>query len=540
MFKKLLNLENNFTVTKAALIIGFFTLLSKLVGLVRDPLLASRIGVGDTLDVYYAAFRIPDLIFNLLILGTLSVALIPVFTEWLIKDKAKAYRLANSVLNISLLGMTFICLLLLVLSTPLAKILVPGFTGEKLQRTIQLMRLFLLSPLIFTASNIFTSILSSYKKFLVLSLAPILYNIGIIAGLFFLYPRFGLMGLGVGVIFGAFMHLLIQIPEAVRYGYRWQAVIDWHEPVLKKIAKLFLPRIIGMDISQISLIIGTTVGSILAAGSVTIFNLANNLQAAPLGVFALSVSAASFPLLSEHFAKKDEQSFVKTLAHNTTLVLFFIIPIAILMIIFRAYVVRIIYGHGKFSWNDTILMFTTFGILTFSLIGQSLSPLFSRSFYARQNTIVPVIVNFCSIILDIILAYTLGKRFGLIGIASGFAIACTFDALAMFCSLRWQLHKENVSMAEFDSRVIKFLAQILACSIPMGFVGYGMIYALAPFVDTHTTIGIIAQSGGAVLTALIVFFLLSYSFGMEQSLNIVEFIKGKIGKTNQVVSSELQ
>jgi putative peptidoglycan lipid II flippase len=525
MFNKLKNLEQNFSVSKAAIIVGFFTLLSKLVGLVRDPLLAGKIGVGNTLDIYYAAFRIPDFVFNLLVLGTLSVALIPVFTEWILKDKEKANRISSSMLNVSVSGMAIICLVLLIFSAPLTKALVPGFSGDKLARTIQLMRLFLLSPIIFTASNIFTSFLTASKKFLVLSIAPIMYNLGIIFGLFFFYPRFGLMGLGYGVVLGALCHLLVQIPEAVRFGWRFKAVIDWHEPTLKKIAKLFIPRIIGMDISQISLIIGTTVGSILAAGSVTIFNLANNLQAAPLGVFALSISAASFPLLSEHFAKGDGRAFMKTLADNVMMVLFFIIPIMILMLIFRAYIVRIIYGHGKFNWNDTVLMFTTFGILTFSLVGQSLSPLFSRSFYSRQNTIIPVMVNLCSIIADIILAYVLGKHFGLVGIASGFAIACTFDALLMFSFLRRFLRGQNLSFENFDAEVGKFLLKILFSSVVMGLVGYGCIYLFAPLVDTRTTAGIIVQSGLAVLTALLVFFGVSYKIGIHQTRRVMGIVR---------------
>jgi putative peptidoglycan lipid II flippase len=529
MFNKLKNLENNFSVSKAALIVGFFTLLSKLVGLVRDPLLAGKIGVGDTLDIYYAAFRIPDFIFNLLVLGTLSVALIPVFTEWLLKDKKKANYIVNSVLNISILGMIVVCLCLLALSTPLTKILVPGFSGEKLLRTIQLMRLFLLSPLIFTVSNVFTSILSSNKKFLMLSIAPIMYNLGIIGGLFFLYPHYGLMGLGYGVIIGACLHMLVQIPEAVRYGYRWQAVAGYKDPSVIKIGKLFLPRIIGMDISQISLIIGTTVGSILASGSVTIFNLANNLQAAPLGIFALSISTASFPLLSEHYSNKDDKAFTKTLASNVMNVLFFIIPISILMIIFRAYIVRIIYGHGKFNWSDTILMFTTFGILTFSLIGQSLSPLFSRSFYARHNTIIPVSVNICTIALDAVLAFVLGKRFGLVGIAWGFVIACTLDALLMFTCLRWNLHRDNISLAEFDQKVGTFLLKILTASVLMGLTGYGAIYSLAPLVNTHTTLGLAIQSGLAVIAALLVFFLCAYKMRIEQVGEVFKFLKRGLG-----------
>jgi putative peptidoglycan lipid II flippase len=525
MFNKLKNLEQNFSVSKAAIIVGFFTLLSKLVGLVRDPLLAGKIGVGDTLDVYYAAFRIPDFVFNLLILGTLSVALIPVFTEWLIKDKNKANRISGSVLNLSVSGMAIVCLILLIFSAPLTKALVPGFSGEKLTRTIQLMRLFLLSPIIFTASNVFTSYLTASKKFLVLSIAPIMYNLGIIFGLFFFYPRFGLLGLGFGVILGALCHMLVQIPEAVRFGWRWRAVIDWHEPSLKKIAKLFVPRIIGMDISQISLIVGTTVGSILAAGSVTIFNLANNLQAAPLGVFALSISAASFPLLSEHYAKGDNKAFVKTLADNVMMVLFFIIPIMILMLIFRAYIVRIIYGHGKFNWSDTILMFTTFGILTFSLVGQSLSPLFSRSFYSRQNTIIPVMVNVCSIIVDIILAYVLGKHFGLVGIASGFVIACTLDALLMFIFLRRFLQKSNISLLDFDSEVGRFLIKILFSTVIMGLVGYGAIYLFAPLVNTRTTLGIALQSGLAVTLALLAFLAVSYKIGIQQTRRILGIVR---------------
>ena len=223
MFNKLKNLEQNFTVSKAAIIVGFFTLLSKLVGLVRDPLLAGKIGVGNTLDIYYAAFRIPDFVFNLLVLGTLSVALIPVFTEWILKDKNKANRISSSVLNVSVSGMAVICLILLIFSAPLTKVLVPGFSGDKLARTIQLMRLFLLSPIIFTASNVFTSYLTASKKFLILSIAPIMYNLGIIFGLFFFYPHFGLMGLGYGVILGALCHMLVQIPEAVRFGWRFKA-----------------------------------------------------------------------------------------------------------------------------------------------------------------------------------------------------------------------------------------------------------------------------------------------------------------------------
>ncbi len=183
--KSFSSLENEFTVGKAAFIIGIFTLLAKLVALFRDPLIIAKIGVGDLSDIYFSAFRVPDFIFNLLVLGTLSVALIPIISEWLLKDKARAYRIANSVLNLSFLVMAGICLLLFFFAPNLTKLLVPGFSGEKLLRTTQMMRLFLLSPVIFTLSNTFSSILTSHKKFLILSLAPVLYNLGIILDLWY-------------------------------------------------------------------------------------------------------------------------------------------------------------------------------------------------------------------------------------------------------------------------------------------------------------------------------------------------------------------
>ncbi len=500
-------------------------MISKLFGFVRDPLLTSRIGIGSTLDAYYAAFRVPDFIFGLLVLGTLSVSLIPVFTEWIHKDKNKANEIASSVINISLCGMLVICVVLFIFAPVLTKLLVPGFTGQQLSNTIGLMRLFMLSPIIFTISNFFTSILSSYKKFLILSIAPILYNIGILIGLFFFYPHLGLYGLGLGVILGALMHLLVQAPAVFSEGFRWKPVFDFNNEAVKKIAKLFFPRILGMDISQISLIIGTTVGSILASGSVATFNLAINLQASPIGIFAVSIATATFPLLSEHYVTKNDEAYVSALAKSFILVLFFIIPITVLMVIYGSLLVRIGYDHGKATWPEIVALFTTFGILSFSVIPQSLSPLLSRSFYSRQNTLIPVTVNMVSIVLDAVLAYVLGKAYGLSGISWGFMIACTFDALLMFFALRWFLNKSQVSLKEFDSQLSNFIPRILAASIIMGFVAYVGIYIMGHLVHTTNTIDLLFISGISLAVALIAFFVIGHALGLEHTKTSMGYIK---------------
>jgi len=550
MINRLKNLELKFNLSKAAIIIGVLTLLSRLVGLVRDRLFASRFGAGDTLDVYYAAFRIPDFIFNLLILGTLSVAFIPIFTEWLLKDKNKAYRIANTVLNFSFLAMSAICLVLFFFSPALTKFLVPGFSPAKLAETVVLTKIFLLSPVIFTVSNVFGSILNSQKKFLIANLAPVLYNLGIICGLLFLFPVWGLKGLGWGVIIGAVLHLLFQVFESVRFGYSWQPAMDLKDQAVKKIGKLFLPRIFGLDTSQLSLLIGSVIGSFLTVGSIAVLNLANNLQAVPVGIFAISVAIAAFPALSESYALQDLAGFVKTLKNSITQILFFIIPISILMLLFRAYIVRLVYGAGKFSWESTILTFNTLGVFVFALFSQALAPLLARAFYARQNTKIPVVIGLASMALNVTLSYFFALRIysihinlppiifslqtgGVVGIALGFAIASIINVLALFIILRQQLGKDLNNtpgvIKDFDLGLTQDVIKILAASVIMGIVGYTSIYLLAPLVNTRTGLGILIQSGLSVLLSVIVYIYLGLKLKLPEASSLINFLKRKVG-----------
>jgi putative peptidoglycan lipid II flippase len=530
MITKLKNLEKNFSISKAAAIVAFFTLLSRVVGYLRDMLFASRLGPGPVLDTYYAAFRIPDFVFNLLILGTLSVAFIPVFTEVLIKDRHRAGNIANTVLNVSVLTMSAVCLVLIIFSNPLTRLIVPGFSGEKFQNTVLLTRIFLISPVIFTLSSVFSSILNANKKFLLVSLAPILYNLGIIGGLLVLYPRFGIVGWGFGVIAGALMHLLIQVPSAVRHGFSWRPVIDLKDEAVKKIGKLFIPRIFGLDVSNISLLIATIIGSTLAAGSISIFNLANNLQAVPLGVFAVSIATASFPAFSESFAKGKNKEFIETLSRAIVQILFFLIPISILMLLFRAYIVRLGFGHGHFDWNSTILTFTTLGIFSVSLFSQGLTPLLARAFYARQNTKTPVIINAFTMLVNVVLAVILGNKYGVAGLAAAFSAASVFNTLALFIILRLKLGKDMektdpLSLDQFDKNLFTSTTKIVLASVIMGFAGYGGIYAFAPLVNTHTAVGILIQSALAIVVGVAVFLWVSAILKLSEAKEVTRAFK---------------
>lgn len=533
----------DFSVRRATTLIAVLTLASRLVGLLRLQLFASRFGAGDILDIYYASFRIPDFIFNLLVLGTLSVAFIPVFSKYWRKDPDEANRLASSVLNNSMIIMFFLCLILFFGARLLTHALVPGFAEAKLNATVGLTRLMLVSPLLFTLSNVMSSILMSFRRFFLVNLAPIFYNLGIIFGLEILYPRLGLMGIGLGVIIGASLHLLIQIPGVMRGGFVWSPALLWKHPGVRSFAALFIPRIFSLDPSQVSLIIATAIGSVLGAGSISVFNLANDLQAAPLGIFAVSTAVAVFPILSDRYNLRDRTGYLESLSEAIIQILFFIIPLSILMLLFRAYIVRIILGHGKFNWENTIATFNTFGVFTFSLFSQSLVPLLARAFYARHNTKLPVIIGLISLAANAILSYVFVTLFSVdnkvLGIALGFTIGSIINVLILFIALRWQLGRENrdqpQTIYKFDMTLAAATSKILIATIGMGLVAYLMIYALAPLVNTHTAVGILIQSGGAIAAGIITYAVIGYMVGLHETQQLLSFLKKLLYKS-QVVS----
>jgi putative peptidoglycan lipid II flippase len=522
------NVKKNTSIVRAAGLIGFFTLLSRLVGLYRDRLFASHFGAGDILDSYYAAFRIPDLVFNLLILGTLSVAFIPVFTEYFHKDPEEANKISNTVLNASFLGMACIVLLLLFFVPEIAKLVAPGFTGKKLSETIILTRIFLFSPVIFTVSSVFSSVLNSLKRFLIVSIAPIIYNFGIIFGIIFLYPHFGIRGLAYGVILGALAHLIIQAAAVFyqrgqsRRHFVYHLEMDLKHAGVRKILRLFVPRIFGIDNSQFSLLIGSIIGSVLASGSIAVFNLANNLQAVPIGIFAISFAVASFPNLSESFAKKDDKEFNHIFVKTAINILFFALPISVLMLLLRAQIIRVILGSGNFDWQATKLTANTLGIFAFSIFAQSLIPLVARAFYARHNTKTPVIIGLVSMAFNLILSYILSRHYGVLGVVAGFSIASVFNFLALYMLLRRQLQHLD------DNYLLYAVLKIIFASLLMAIVIYIALYYLGLYFVLDTGWHVFIQGFLAGIIGIAMFLLFSFLLDMEQTRFVFKFLKEKV------------
>lgn len=509
MFKKILN-NKTATIASAAVILGAASLVSRLVGLLRDRILFSMFGAGAELDIYYAAFRIPDFIDAFLILGVLSAGFIPVFIDYLNKDKDNAWHLANSVLNLIILILAAVCLILFFTLPFLIRWVAPGFSAANLAMSVKLSRIMLLSALLMAVSAVFGDILQSYRRFFVYSLAPILYNLGIIFGALVLTRFFGLAGLAYGVVCGALLHLAIHIPTAVFCGFRWRPVFDFKFEGVKRIFKLVLPRLGSLFFNQITLWVFTALASFLAAGSIAIYNVSYNIFSFPLGIFAISFAMAAFPSLSEYSQKKDKAGFVKTFSAASRQMLFFILPASVLFIVLRFQIVRVVLGAGRFGWQDTILTARTLAFFSVGLFVEGLIYLFLRGFFAWEDTLTPCYISFFANLGRIANGWIFARYFGVAGLALGFSLGNVVYLLLLFILLRKKigtLDEKNVFIAA---------GKMLTASLISAAAVYFSLRHLLNFISLTSAINVFIQGLIAGLIGIFVYFLFAWIFRVQE------------------------
>ena len=389
----------------AAFIIAVSSFLSFLLGLLRDRLLSSTFGVGNTLDAYYMAFRIPDFVALVLMMGAISVAIVPIFTQNLVENKEKAFKYLANFLNVATVILVVICAILFIFAPILINLIAPGFLDDKKEITVMLTRIMFLSPILLGISNIISAVLMVFKRFLITSLAPVVYNLGSIVGIIFFVPMMGIQGLAWGIVLGAFLHLLIQIPSLSSIGFKLQPSFNIVEKDFLQTIKLTIPRAIGLTAAQINFIIITAVGSTLLVGSVTIFNWANDLSAPIVGLIAIPFATAVFPALSLAVSKNNREEFLNQFYLAFRQILFLIIPASAISFLLRAHMVRIVFGTNMVDWTSTRLTAACFGIFMFALAAQGLVYLVSKAFYAIRNTVIPTVVSLVSIATLPVLAY---------------------------------------------------------------------------------------------------------------------------------------
>lgn len=389
------------TVGSAAMIMVIMVFASRVLGLLRDRLLSGRFA-PEELGVYFAAFRLPNLLFELLVMGALTSAFIPVFTKYLTQDKeAEGWQMTASLINISVLVLGVLSLPLLFFTETLSNLLAPGFTDMQIRQMsdyTRFMILFQVTPLLI--GNFITGILQSYNLFFLTALAPVVYNIGIILGIVVLTPVLGLKAPVVGVGIGAMFFMAIQLPLLIRLGYRHTLSFDYKNKGVREVGKLFAPRTLGLAVSQIDTTVDLMLASLLGARMVTIFNFAQHLQQLPVGLFGATVAQAALPTLSRASVKQDKEEFIKSVIRAIHQILFFVLPASVFFIVLRIPIVRLVFGAARFDWQATVLTGVTLSMFSISLFAQALVHVLARGFYALYDTRTPVMISIISIIIN--------------------------------------------------------------------------------------------------------------------------------------------
>lgn len=532
---KILNTQIK-TITGAAIILASASLISRLVGLVRDRVLAHYYSASPITDAYFAAFKIPDLIFNLLIVGALTAGFIPTFTKLLTTNKDNhepAWKLANNILNIAAVSLIVLCGLGILFAAPLSKIITPGFTGENLARVISFTRIMFLSPLLLGISMITGGILQSLRRFTLYALAPTFYNFGIIIGATFFVWLWGEQGLAWGVVLGAALHTSIQTYGAYQAGWRWHWYFNLKDAETRLIGKLMIPRTLGVAITQLNQIVVTMLASLLPAGSIAVYNYANTLQAVPIGIIGIPFALAIFPLLSAAAAENNEQQFIDYLSGVIRKILFLIIPILILILLLRAQIVRVVYGTGAFDWNATINTADALAFFALGLVAQALIPLLARAFYAMSNTKTPFIIGVIAELICIIAALLLMKPLGVAGLALATSIGALINLIMLVVALRQHLH----SLAE--NKIMPLIYKISIAALAMGIVVQILKYPLAKIFNQDYFWGIFGQGLIAGLVGIGIYGSICYLLKVPEFLELKESFAKRWLKFTNVNTNEV-
>ena len=503
--------------------IGAAGLLSDIAGLIRDRILAHNFGAGPVMDAYYAAFKIPDLIYNLLIVGALTAGFIPTFTKIFYRnnnDRSGAWQLANNIINIVGILLLILAGLGMIFTPLLTKIIAPGFSGSQLSQAISFTRVMFFSPFILGISMVMGGILQSLRQFVLYSIAPIFYNVGIIIGATILTQTpLKTNGLPVGVIFGALLHASIQIYGAYKNGYRW----EWRFKILDKetrhIGKLMIPRTLGVAITQLNTVVVTMLASLLPIGSVAVYHYANNLQSVPIGIIGIPFALAVFPFLSQSVATDNGPGFIKHLSGATRQVLFFIIPFSLITLLLRAQIVRVILGSGAFDWNATIATADALAFFSLGLFAQSLVPLYARAFYALSNTKTPFTLGVIAELIAIIAALLLMKPLGVAGLALASSIGVILNLGMLVIALR------QLTGSLEEMKTLHFLFRLAVAGLLMAIIIQTLKYPLAKKLDLDHFWGILLHGGISGTLGLLAYGAVCYLLKVEEMMNFHASLK---------------
>ncbi|MBN1850888.1 MAG: murein biosynthesis integral membrane protein MurJ [Deltaproteobacteria bacterium] len=520
-------------VSKAAGIVGFFTLLSRILGLVRDMIVANFFGAGMAADAFYVAFRIPNLLRRLFAEGSLTIAFIPIFTEYLRKKNQKdAFELVRVVLTVLSLILAVVTILGILFAPWIVRIQAWGFGGfgVKYELTVVLTRITF--PYIFLVSIValFMGVLNSLKHFAAPAAAPIFLNVGIIGATLWISPHLSqpIIGTAVGILIGGCLQVFLQIPWLLKQGIslfpRW---IPNH-PAVKRIGLFMLPSVFGSAVYQFNQFIGTLLASFLVEGSVSWLYYADRVVQFPLGVFALAVSTAALPSLSRQAVEKDLNGFMETINHSLRITFFITIPAMVGLIVLRTPLVQLFFERGAFDSNAAEM--TAYALMFYStgLWAVSGMRILVSAFYAMQDTKTPVKIAFVCLIVNILLSIMLMVPMEHAGLALALSLSSFFQLILLVFFLRLRI--EQWHPQQLMGPVLKYVM----ASIGMGITVY-FLYAWWLHLEIAPgTGGFLAGVMGIVLFGVIIYFGMARILGCQEVSSILSSLRIRLSSLRDV------
>lgn len=502
------------TILSAAFVIAFTYGLSAILGLVRSRLLAGLFGTADELAIFYTADKIPSFIYSLLVVGTISTIFIPVFTGILRHNKESAWKTASSMINISVLAFGVLGALVFVFAPSLIRLLsVFRFSEAQVILGASLMRIMISAQLILIFSSFVTSLLQSFKYFILPALAPVFYNLGMIGGILFLTPQYGIFGPAYGVIIGAVLHLLIQLPLMRKINFKYNLALNFGDRGIREIFSLVPPRIFGSALVQISSIINNSIAILVSTSSVVIFKFADQLQSFPVNLFGASIALAALPTLSFEAEESDKKKFKKTFLTSFHQMLYLVIPASVILLVLRVPVVRLVFGAANFPWEATLSTAYVLAFFSFSIFAQSAVYLLTRGFFALKDTATPVKVNFLTIlfssVLSLVLVGSLG--WGVWAIAFSYSLASIIDAVVLLYLLA-----RKIGNFRWEQFIVPF-TKISYAAVFMGISLYLPLKLLDQLVfDTTRTVPLIILTAIATTAGVGAYLFFTWLFKVEE------------------------
>ena len=523
----LLGQKKQQTILSASIVLAVTFAISAILGFLRSRFLYAaffKCCVAQ-LDVYNAAFRIPDLIFKLLVTGALSASFIPVFSSALQKDRDHAYRFASSVINLLILIFTIAAVIAFIFTKPLNSLIAAGFDQNQIDLMVGLTRTLLLAQIFFLISNFLTAILQVNQIFILPAISPIIYNLFIILSIFTLAPIFGIHGVVYGAVIGAFFHMAIQIPAVRRQGFRYS--LSTHIfPEVKEVFKLMIPRSLSLGLGEIENTVTLFFASSLSAGSISLLNLALQLMYLPSRIFGTTVGQASLPILSKNIARNELDNFRQTVNKILLQSLFIALPVTVIILVQRLSIVRLLFGSQEFPWSATLTTARILAFLTPAILCQAIIQILIRAFYALHNTKIPFKVSFLSLLANILTSFVL-VTYTSLGVV-GLAISSTIGNITQLLGLFYYFVK---IVDGFDwVKTLKKINRMLFASLVMGLFTWISIKFLDLFIlDTTRVIPLTIVFSLSSLFGTIIYLVVSHQLKIEEIKDYYRFLL-KIGK----------